>query len=199
MQRYAAQHVAQGVEFKTEIIENEIEEQEEVHYLYQLVNQQHTPPEPLTMFSGPGVINDKVNANLLTSYHLGDDGYDVSFSLDSPAGEFLGECGVGISEAIDSGPPKKVTALEIWVFDKNNTQTATKVIISPAAYADNESRKRLAEKGELVLAKPGRQIVLETNTMQVVARVIDLSFGNGGYPRESYFKNLTIEFQFRSK
>jgi hypothetical protein len=34
----------------------------------------------------------------MTTYMLGDDLYDDSFSIDAPTGEFLGECGVGISE-----------------------------------------------------------------------------------------------------
>jgi hypothetical protein len=42
----------------------------------------------------------------------GDDLFDDSFSIDSPSGKFLGECGVGISETIGVGDPKKVTAFE---------------------------------------------------------------------------------------
>ncbi|HSO28256.1 MAG TPA: hypothetical protein VLS48_09320, partial [Anaerolineales bacterium] len=34
----------------------------------------------------------------MTSYKLGDDLFDDSFSIDSPGGEFLGECGVGIAD-----------------------------------------------------------------------------------------------------
>ncbi|NLF51019.1 MAG: hypothetical protein GX577_07765, partial [Leptolinea sp.] len=42
----------------------------------------------------------------MTTYMLGDDLYDDSFSIDAPTGEFLGECGVGISETIGVGDPK---------------------------------------------------------------------------------------------
>jgi len=49
----------------------------------------------------------------MTTYVLGDDLYDESFSIDTQAGEFMGEYGVGVSEAIGVGEPKKVTALEI--------------------------------------------------------------------------------------
>jgi hypothetical protein len=47
-------------------------------------------------------------------------------ALTQQAGEFMGEYGVGVSEAIGVGEPKKVTALEIWLFDKNDIKTATK-------------------------------------------------------------------------
>jgi len=49
-------------------------------------------------------------AQFMTTYMLGDDFYDDSFSIDSPTGAFLGECGVGISETVGVGEPKRVTA-----------------------------------------------------------------------------------------
>ena len=51
----------------------------------------------------------------MTTYVLGDDLYDESFSIDTGGGEFLGEYGVGVSETIGVGEPKKVAALEIWL------------------------------------------------------------------------------------
>ncbi|HEX9017899.1 MAG TPA: hypothetical protein VF806_01860, partial [Anaerolineaceae bacterium] len=72
----------------------------------------------------------------LTTYTMGNDLYDDSFSIDSASGEFLGECGVGISEPIGVGDPKKVTAFEVWLFDKNDIQTVTKVLMSEHAFND---------------------------------------------------------------
>ena len=54
----------------------------------------------------------------MTTYMIGDDLYDDSFSIDSPSGEFLGECGVGISDTIGVGDPKKVTALKFGYLIK---------------------------------------------------------------------------------
>jgi hypothetical protein len=76
----------------------------------------------------------------MTTYVLGDDLYDESFSIDTGAGEFMGEYGVGVSEAIGVGEPKKVTALEIWLFDKNDIKTATKVLMSQYAFNDPSIR-----------------------------------------------------------
>src|SRR5690606_33950570 len=86
----------------------------------------------------------------MTTYLLGDDLYDESFSIDTGAGEFMGEYGVGVSEIIGVGEPKKVTALEIWLFDKNDIKTATKVLMSQHAFTDIGIRSRLEPKGELV-------------------------------------------------
>jgi hypothetical protein len=129
----------------------------------------------------------------MTTYVLGDDLYDESFSIDSPTGEFLGEYGVGISETIGVGDPKKVTALEIWLFDKNDIKTATKVLMSANAFNDMVTRQRLEAKGELVLIEPQKQIVLETATLQLSATVTDIEYGLGPLPPNSYFERATLE------
>jgi hypothetical protein len=132
-------------------------------------------------------------AQFMASYKLGDDLFDDSFSIDSPSGEFLGECGVGISETIGVGDPKKVTAFEVWLFDKNDIQTVTKVLMSGHAFNDDAIRQRLAAKGEPVEAAPGTQVVLETATLQLVARVVDMGYGNGALPDESFFEKMLLE------
>lgn len=129
----------------------------------------------------------------MTTYVLGDDLYDESFSIDSQAGEFMGEYGVGVSEPIGVGDPKKVTALEIWLFDKNDIKTATKVLMSSHAFADAGIRARLEPKGELVMVEPQAQILMETATLQLLATVVDLEYGKGPLPDDSYFERITLE------
>jgi hypothetical protein len=129
----------------------------------------------------------------ITTYMLGDDLYDESFSIDTGGGEFLGEYGVGISEAIGVGDPKKVTALEIWLFDKNDINTATKVLMSAHAYNDTGIRDRLERKGDLILVEPQQQVLLETKTLQLLATIVDLEYGRGALPQNSYFERLTLE------
>ena len=129
----------------------------------------------------------------MSSYKFGDDLFDESFSIDSPAGEFLGECGVGISETIGVGEPKKVTAFEVWLFDKNDIQTVTKVLMSAHSFLDETSRLRLAAKGEPVLSEPGIETVLETQTLRLVARVVDMGYGEGAVPDSSFYERLLLE------
>jgi hypothetical protein len=132
-------------------------------------------------------------AQFMTTYQIGNDLFDDSFSIDSPAGEFLGECGVGISETIGVGDPKKVTAFEVWLFDKNDIQTVTTVLMSQNAFADDATRQRLSAKGEPVQAEPSREMVLETATLRLEARVVDMSYGTGALPPESFFDRMTLE------
>jgi hypothetical protein len=129
----------------------------------------------------------------MTTYVLGDDLYDESFSIDTGGGEFLGEYGVGVSETIGVGEPKKVAALEIWLFDKNDIKTATKVLMSEHAYNDPNIRARLEPKGELVVVKPQEQVLLETATLQLLATVVDMEYGSGAMPQKSYFERITLE------
>ncbi|MGZ9166903.1 MAG: hypothetical protein ACXW4U_17155, partial [Anaerolineales bacterium] len=129
----------------------------------------------------------------MTTYVLGDDLYDESFSIDTGGGEFLGEYGVGVSETVGVGEPKKVAALEIWLFDKNDIKTATKVLMTEYAYNDPNIRARLEPKGELVVVKPQEQVLLETATLQLLATVVDMEYGTGAMPQKSYFERITLE------
>jgi hypothetical protein len=138
-------------------------------------------------------------AQFMASYRIGDDLFDDSFSIDSPSGEFLGECGVGISETIGVGDPKKVAAFEVWLFDKNDIQTVTKVLMSAHAFEDEAIRQRLEAKGEPLLVEPGSQAVLDTATLRLVARIVDMSYGEGALPDNSFFEGLILELAVWAK
>lgn len=133
-------------------------------------------------------------AQFITSYVLGDNLYDESFSIEAPDGEFLGECGMGISETIGVGlQDKHVSAFEIWLFDKNDIQTVTKVLMSEHLFNDPEAVQRLSEKGEPVLAKPRQQVTLETATLRIIATVSDMAYGSGALPENSFFDHISVE------
>ena len=132
-------------------------------------------------------------SQFMTTYMLGEDTYDDSYSIDNPVGEFLGECGVGITETIGVGEPKKAAAFEVWLFDKNDIQTVTKVLMSEHVFKDPAMQSKLQSKGEPILAEPGKRILLETATLQLEARIVDMNYGQGALPANSYFERLTLE------
>ncbi len=134
-------------------------------------------------------------ATFRTIFTLGDDLYDDSFSIESAAGDFLGECGVGIGDMVGVGEPKKVSALEVWLFDKNDIQTVTKVLMSRYAFNDETTRARLSAKGDPILATSGEVIRLQTASLEVEARLVDFKYGEGPLPPESYFERVTIELR----
>ena len=132
-------------------------------------------------------------SQFMTTYMVGDDLFDDSFSIDSLSGEFLGECGVGIADTIGVGEPKRVSAFEVWLFDKNDIQTVTKVLMSGHAMNDEGTYARLEAKGEPVLAVPGGTVELETKTLRMAVRVMDMDYGTGHMPENSFFQRVTLE------
>jgi hypothetical protein len=138
-------------------------------------------------------------SQFMTTYRQNDDLYDDSFSIDSINGEFLGECGVGIAETIGVGEPKKVTALEVWLFDKNDIQTVTKVLMSEHANNDPAIRQRLLSKGEPIVVEPGMHFVMETASLQLEAKVVDMVYARGPLPENSFFSRLTLEISVWAK
>jgi hypothetical protein len=127
-----------------------------------------------------------------TTYHLGDEGYDISYSIESSAGEFLGECGVSALEEVGLGEPGGVSALEIWLFDKEDVRTETKVLTSPRAFADDASREELASKGTLVQAEQSRVVAVETANLRLDATITDLEYEGGS---DSVFSRLTTKLE----
>jgi hypothetical protein len=131
--------------------------------------------------------------HFVTTYNLGHDTYDESFSIETPMGEFLGECGVGISETLGTGEPVQATAFEVWIFDKSDIRTVTKVLMSQYAYYDDALRAKLASKGDPVLAELRQIMVLETTSLRIDARVVDMEYDGGAVPPQSQFTKLTVE------
>ncbi len=130
----------------------------------------------------------------MSTYILGHGQYDDSFSIEDANERFLGECGAAISETIGVGDPQKATAIEVWLFDKDDfVRTVTKVFASAHAFNDPALRAKLETRGDLVLAEPGAVIVLETASLRLQARIADMEYGTAPLPPQSYFQKLTIE------
>jgi hypothetical protein len=128
------------------------------------------------------------------TYKFGDDNYDTAFTLETARNEFLGECGMGISETVGEGKPDKVTAFDLWLFDKTDVRTVTQILMTEHAYGDQTLRSHLAQKGELTLAEKGKHIPLQTATLRVDATIVDLVYASTpGLPPNSHFQKLIVE------
>ena len=126
-----------------------------------------------------------------STYNLGMDNYDESFAIEADDGEWLGECGMGISESLDGGAPRRVVAFEVWLFDKPNTRTVTKVLMSDFANSNEALRNKLSARGDPVLATPGGTFTLETPALTVKAQVVEMEYGEG-MPAFGYFKHMKV-------
>jgi hypothetical protein len=139
-------------------------------------------------------------ARFHTTYTRGHDAYDDSFSIENNNAEFLGECGVGIAESIGTELPKNVTALEIWLFDKSDIRTITKVVMSDHAFFDDALKAKLAPKGEPVLARETETIVLETASLIINAEITEMEYGtDDALPAKSSINRITLSLSVWSK
>jgi hypothetical protein len=142
---------------------------------------------------------DEPLERFVTTYEMGNEVFEDSFTVNSPGGEFLGECGVGISEPIGVGGQKKVTAFEIWLFDRKPSRTSTVVLMSRHAFQRDDLRASLAPRGKPVLAEEGADFWLETPGLQLRVVIRDLRYGKGPLPEQSFFESLTLQMEVWAK
>lgn len=124
----------------------------------------------------------------------GDMAYDETFSIEAPGSGYLGECGMTISEMV-SGDPNRVTALEVWLFDKSDIRTVTKVLMSDYAYGNPALREKLSSRGDAVLARPGAAFVLDAQTLRLEGQIRSMEYAEGEGPAHSAFRRLTVDLR----
>ncbi len=132
------------------------------------------------------------------TYVLGDDYFDPSFSIEIGP-DFFGECGIGISETLGAGDPKKVTAFETWLFDKSDIRTVTTVLASDYALQDPDLIEKLQPKRDgdnLQEIRPGMEVTLDTTALRVKALIKEVEYAQQGtLPPNSFFQKVTFELR----
>jgi hypothetical protein len=129
-----------------------------------------------------------------TIYKLGDDFFDETFSLDE-GDKFIGECGIGIAETINNTDPKAVTAFEIWLFDREDSQTPTHFLLSDYAYNNDELLERLKNKGRFDLIERNRDYEVKTQNLRMIVTIKDMEYGTESSDKKSYFNKVTFDVQ----
>ena len=136
--------------------------------------------------------------HFVSTYVHGRDDYDDYFSIEAPDGRFLGECGLSIARTLGRETPRQVTALEMVLFDSLDHRTETRILMSRYAHEDAALRRELITRGELILAEPGIQALVETKNLQILATVTDLDYADQD-PPEGVFLRLAVELQVKIK
>lgn len=131
-----------------------------------------------------------------TTYFLGDQAYDVSTSVEASTGEFLGECGISALQEVSVSGLDKVTAFEVWLFDKDDVHTETRVLLSEQAFADEALREKLANKGELVQAEQGQVVTLETANLRLDTMIAELEYESDAH---SAFAKLATRLEISGR
>ena len=127
-----------------------------------------------------------------TAYTIGDSEYDVSTSVHSPGGEFIGEYGVSALEEVLLEEAEGISGFEVWLFDKDDVRTETKVLLSGQAFDDAAFREKVAHKGELLRAQAGQVLSLDTANLHLDATITDLEYVDDA---QAAFANLTAKLE----
>lgn len=117
--------------------------------------------------------------------------YDDSFNIETEDKTYYGEAGATISEKIDDDG---VTALEVWMFDKDEfANTPTAIFASEYAFNDPTIRSRLEPKGEVILMETGNKAILETDGIYVEAIVRDVNYDESAPIPKSVIIDSTVQ------
>ncbi len=133
-----------------------------------------------------------------SGYKIGNDMYDEVFSIDQ-GDTFRGECGISIGETLNNTEPKAVTAFEVWLFDKDDIHTATWYLMSDFALSNEGISHRLEQRGKCDRIRKGDLYTLETETLKVEIKVLELEYGNEMEEKNSYFTNVVFDVVARDK
>ncbi|MCB0077413.1 MAG: hypothetical protein KDD73_08290 [Anaerolineales bacterium] len=166
------------------------------------VNRPTTAPQRVSPFEAPSDADYQPAASeFVTRYQFGEPLYETSYPIETDRQEFLGECGVGISRTLGDDPdvPQRVSAFELWLFDKNQLSTASILLLSDALWADAAQRAALASEGELSAVRSGDTFQLESESLRVMARVREVAFGDSADAENSYFERFIVEMSAQQK
>ena len=133
-----------------------------------------------------------------SGYRIGNDMYDEVFSIDQ-GDTFRGECGISIGETLNNTEPKAVTAFEVWLFDKDDIHTATWYLMSDFALSNEGISHRLEQRGKCDRIRKGDLYTLETETLKVEIKVLELEYGNEMEEKNSYFTNVVFDVIAKDK
>lgn len=142
--------------------------------------------------------SDDILIHYQSVYRIGNDMYDEVFSIDQ-GDNFRGECGISIGETLNNTEPKAVTAFEVWLFDKDDIHTATWYLMSDFALDNEGICQRLEQRGKCDRIRKHDVYVLETETLIVEIKVLELEYGTEMEEKNSYFTNVVFDVIARQK
>ena len=139
-----------------------------------------------------------IPGHFVSTYAQGRDDYADYFSIEAPDGQFLGECGLSIGRILGRETPRRVTALEMVLFDSFDHRTETRMLMSRYAHEDAALRQELMTRGEPILAEPGARVLVETSNVQMSATVTVLEYADQK-PAEGVFQRVVVDLDVRIK
>lgn len=126
-----------------------------------------------------------------TTYTQDDLHFDLSFPIEN-ASEYLGEYGINIAKAFGV-KSDHVIALEIWMFDKNGSQSASRVLMSEFAYGHDALKTEMELKGQVIPIRSGETIQMETTSLRLQASILEVEYDTSQPNPRTIFKKVAIK------
>lgn len=111
-------------------------------------------------------------------------------------GEFNGDYGMGAYFITGQQDRDKVYAMEVWLFDKHDSNTTKALLIHPQEFADEMRRQYLAEGRDFVALADNNEIHLQTSFLEVDGHIEHVVFGQ---PDEAGIPIQQLEVQMRGR
>ncbi len=191
----------------------DIDETEEIQDVTEDVTETDIEPEsPETISAPPPPIPDEVESaeldteldeeNELPSPQVlrfdGDPAYNTIIAIE-PNDDYLGEYGLSVGKTAPNNPNLALT-LEVWLFDKSDTQTTEIALTPPVIVTDPDLKARyVAEDAPVLPLREGQAISLETAELRLDGRVRRVKFGAATSDGVPVIESAEIELLGRRK
>lgn len=144
--------------------------------------------------AAPTVERSGAGQEFMAAFDQGDAAYDQSFDIEGADGSYWGECGMTLSETVQ-GDPERATALEVWLFDKSDIRTVTKVLMSDYAYGNQALREKLSSRGDAVLLAPDLGFVLDAQTLRLMGKIVAMEYDDSQAPARGAIRRLRVQLR----
>ncbi len=106
----------------------------------------------------------------------GDPAFNTIVAIESDD-EYLGEYGLSAGQTAPANP-NLVVSLDVWLFDKSDTQTTDVALVPPVVAADPDLQNRYTRENMTLLPlKEGQIILLQTAELRLEGRVRRVQYG----------------------
>jgi hypothetical protein len=127
-------------------------------------------------------------------YKADQEDFEESFTFESPDGEIFGEWGIGIAGRAPVAQKIYAYAFKISLQDEDDGRSITQLIVSPQALAEGLYHETLTTNGESHAAAPGVELNVETQRLQLIIRMDDVTFVNLPEAPNRYFQSAKLTF-----
>ncbi len=133
----------------------------------------------------------------LAAYHMGEPDYDEAFDIHDSAGQYVGQCGLGLTTPVGRANDQ-AAALQVWLWDTNDPDTKVQVLMSEGAYRDTGLRDQLAGEHAATPVRARSEFQLETYNLLLSGVIENVEYADQE-PANGIFAELVVRLRAYKK